>query len=164
MGDRSREKNRQNQNRVYFSARLHGEIRDLCALHWPEETCGLLIASNAVPDRIQRVVVARNVADEPQKTFEIDPQTLIDTHRTVRETGEEIVGCFHSHPNGNALPSNTDRDRADEHAFLWLIIATNHTGALASGMYRIMHQKMIDADSGENIRYFQRCKLIEQDI
>lgn len=164
MEGRSGEKNRQKQNRIYFSARLHEEIRDLSALHWPEENCGLLIASKATPDRIVRVVVARNVADAPQKTFEIDPQTLIDTHRAVRTTDEAIVGCFHSHPNGNVLPSNTDRNRADQHGFLWLIIATSHTGALASGMYRIVHQNAVDADDGENIRYFQRCKLIEQNI
>ncbi|WP_417805243.1 Mov34/MPN/PAD-1 family protein [Thalassospira lucentensis] len=161
MKDRGSENSGQSQNQIVFSARLHQEVRDLAALHWPEEVCGLLIASKDSPNRIGRVVVARNVADDPQKTFEIDPQTLFDTHRAVRTSNETIVGCFHSHPNGNVLPSNTDRERADEDGFLWLIIATTHTGAGASGMYRIVHQTSDAPDDGANIRYFQRCKLTE---
>ncbi len=149
------------QASVYLSARLHQEIRDLSALQWPEECCGLLIASQNTPNRIHRVVVARNVAKDPLKTFEIDPQTLIDTYRTVRDSSETVVGCFHSHPNGNVLPSNSDRARADEDGFLWLIIATGHNGALKSGMYRAQQQTAQGDEDDESLRYFRRCKLIE---
>lgn len=148
-------------NAVMLSARLHDEIRDLAALQWPEECCGLLIADQGSPNRIHRVVAARNVATDPLKTFEIDPQTLIDSYRTARQDGELVVGCFHSHPNGNALPSNRDRARADENGFLWMIVATDHTGALASGMYRIIHQGDQANVEDKMVRYFRRCKVVE---
>lgn len=168
MGDRLGVQNKDgnatvDQASVFLSARLHQEIRDLSALQWPEECCGLLIASQDTPNRIHRVVVARNVSTDPLKTFEIDPQTLIDTHRSVRDSFEIVAGCFHSHPNGNVLPSNSDRARADEDGFLWLIIATAHNGALKSGMYRAQHQAAKADVEGENIRYFRRCRLIEDD-
>lgn len=150
-------------NRVCLSARLHQEIRDLSARHWPEECCGLLLAARSHPNRIVRVVPARNVADDPRNAFEIDPQTLIDTHRAVRQSEEIVAGCFHSHPNGKVLPSTTDRNRADEHGFLWLIVACDHTGVLKSGMYRAIHQSKIADGEVENIRYFHRCELVEQD-
>lgn len=147
---------------VYLTSDLHDALRDLAALQWPEECCGLLIAAKQNPNRIERVVVARNVATDPRKTFEIDPQVLIDTYRAVRNSDEVVVGCFHSHPNGNVLPSTTDRARADVDGFLWLIIATDHSGVLKIGMYRARHQKSSNPRDGETIRYFRRCKLLSE--
>lgn len=148
-------------NAVILSPRLHDEIRDIAALQWPEECCGLLIADQNNSNRIHRVVAARNVAADPLTTFEVDPQTLIDTYRSAREQGEVVVGCFHSHPNGKALPSNRDRARADENGFLWMIVATDHSGAVASGIYRAMHQgDQANADD-KMVRYFRRCKVVE---
>lgn len=151
---------RDDHTHIVLDAALHEEIRDFCALEWPEEACGLLIAATDTPNRIDRVIFARNVAENPQTMFEIDPQTLIDTHRTARQKGERVVGCFHSHPNGKALPSPADRARADEHGFLWLIIATEHNRAGDSGLYRIMHQSINDGAERSELRYFRRCQII----
>jgi proteasome lid subunit RPN8/RPN11 len=147
---------------VCLSKDLHDTLRDLAARQWPEECCGLLIASQQNPNRIDRVVVGRNVASDPRKTFEIDPQVLIDTYRAVRSSDEAVVGCFHSHPNGNVLPSTMDRARADTDGFLWLIIATDHSGVLQSGMYRAQHQIASNPQDADTIRYFRRCKLVSE--
>ena len=32
-----------------------------------------------------------------------------------------MIGCYHSHPNGKAAPSQTDRAGAAEDGFVWLI-------------------------------------------
>lgn len=167
MGDgqgmaRNRHAGGEDQNHVVLANVLRNEIHDFCAVQWPLEACGLLTAPMDAPNKIGRVVFARNVAEDPLTTFEIDPQTLIDCHRSARNKGERVVGCFHSHPNGKALPSPTDRARADENGFLWLIIATNHNGAVDSGMYRIIHQH-VDDDTAEysELRYFRRCKIID---
>ena len=145
---------------VVLGDALHKEICDFAALSWPKEVCGLLIAATDTPNLIERVVFARNVAEDPLITFEIDPQTLIDAHRTARQKGERVVGCFHSHPNGKALPSTTDRARADENGFLWLIIATENNRAGDSGLYRIIHQSTGDDTEQSELRYFRRCKII----
>jgi proteasome lid subunit RPN8/RPN11 len=149
------------QTHISLTDALHEEIRDFCALQWPEEACGLLVATLDTPSRIKRVVFAKNVAEEPLTTFEIDPQTLIDCHRTAREKGERVVGCFHSHPNGKALPSPTDRARADENGFLWLVIATEHNRAAESGLYRIIHPDAGDNADHPELRYFRRCQIID---
>ena len=146
---------------VILSADLHQEMCNLAAMQWPEECCGLLVAAKQTPNRIRRVVAARNVADDPLRTFEIDPQTLIDTYRLARQSGDEVVGCFHSHPNGSVLPSTTDRGRADVDGFLWLIIATDNSGVLDSRMYRAQHQKPTNGQDGDVIRYFRRCVLTD---
>jgi proteasome lid subunit RPN8/RPN11 len=150
------------QTHIALGKALLKEIRDFAAVKWPEEACGLLIAAIDTPNRIDRVVFARNVAEDPLTTFEIDPQTLIDAHRTARQKRERVVGCFHSHPNGKALPSPTDRARADENGFLWLIIATEHNRAGDSGLYRIIHQSTADAAEQSELRYFRRCQIIDR--
>lgn len=150
-------------NHVIVTPQMLAEIHDFAALQWPEEACGLLIAARQTPHRITRAVFALNVAEHPLTTFEIDPQTLIDTHRAARERGEVVVGCFHSHPNGKALPSTTDRERADENGFLWLVIATDHKSALSSRMYRIIHQKTEGVANGAGeMRYFRRCQIVNE--
>lgn len=152
----------EDQSRVFLSRALHQEIRDFSALAWPEEACGLLVASRLSPNQIIRVVFAKNISEQPQTTFEIDPQTLIETHRSARERDELVVGCFHSHPNGKALPSPKDCERADEDGFLWLIIATAHSGALASGLYRAIHRPdEQDKTQSAVARYFRKCKLVD---
>lgn len=84
----------------------------------PEECCGLLTGR---PDRIERAARAANVAADPRRRFEIDPQALIDAHRLARNGGAAVIGYFHSHPSGPAEPSATDRAEATHDGSVWAI-------------------------------------------
>lgn len=79
----------------------------------PEECCGILIGRLA-SDRseIEEVVPADNVAADPLRRYDIDPRQLLDAHRRVRDSGQDIVGYFHSHPSSEPRPSPTDRRHA----------------------------------------------------
>jgi proteasome lid subunit RPN8/RPN11 len=44
--------------------------------------------------------------------YEMDPAQLINTLRDLRESGQELVAIYHSHPFGPARPSTTDVQRA----------------------------------------------------
>lgn len=88
------------------------------------ECCGLLIG--ALEDgaaRVREVLPAQNVAEDRERAFEIDPRTLINAHRNARERGEAILGWYHSHPSGVALPSACDAERAVEPGKAWVIVA-----------------------------------------
>lgn len=90
---------------------------------WPCECCGVLVGSREKGRiRVTRAVAARNVARDRGRAFEVDPRTLLATHRESREAGEEILGPFHSHPDGSALPSRTDASRAVGVGECWLIV------------------------------------------
>jgi proteasome lid subunit RPN8/RPN11 len=82
---------------------------------YPRECCGLLEGS---AKRITALHPTRNLASERDR-FEIDPA---EQFRLMRE-GRNIVGCYHSHPNGRAEPSRRDAEHASEPGFLWLICA-----------------------------------------
>lgn len=87
---------------------------------YPHEACGILIGEGG---RITDVIQASNVHPTPETHFEIDPQALIDAHRAQREGGPKVLGYFHSHPNGLAEPSETDRAMAAGDGMIWAIIA-----------------------------------------
>jgi proteasome lid subunit RPN8/RPN11 len=90
------------------------------------ECCGLLLGR---PGHIAAAVPARNVAADPQRSFEIDPATLLRTHREARAMGQQVIGHYHSHPNGVPAPSLRDAARASDNGQIWLIIAAGSINA-----------------------------------
>ncbi|MEO0031165.1 MAG: hypothetical protein RIS94_923 [Pseudomonadota bacterium] len=89
----------------------------------PHEACGLLLGERGA---IHTALPAANVHPDPARHFEIDPTVLIAAHRTARGGGPQLLGYFHSHPNGLARPSATDRANAAGDGRIW-IVAANQT-------------------------------------
>lgn len=89
---------------------------------YPNEACGILLGKGA---QITQFVEAANVHPNPETHFEIDPQALIDAHRTDRSGGPQITGYFHSHPRGPASPSVTDQEMAARDGKIWAILGEN---------------------------------------
>jgi proteasome lid subunit RPN8/RPN11 len=116
---------------VEIASRVHETLLAQAAIAPDQECCGLLLGT---PGRIADVVPARNVAADPARSFEIDPATLLHTHRAARGAGFRIIGHYHSHPNGRAEPSLRDAARAVENGDIWLIIAAHSvTGHSVTG-------------------------------
>ncbi|MEP6869258.1 MAG: M67 family metallopeptidase [Novosphingobium sp.] len=88
----------------------------------PNEACGLLLGRAG---RIERAVPTANVAADPLRHFEIDPAALIAAHRAARAGGAQVMGYFHSHPNGRRDPSETDRANASGDGLVWAIAANS---------------------------------------
>ena len=71
---------------------------------------------------IDSVQVTDNVAENPEWHFEIDPKALFAALRGERAGGPKLVGYWHSHPSGDAMPSATDAAMAAPDGKLWLIV------------------------------------------
>ena len=84
------------------------------------EICGLLFGDG---DRIDRIEPCANIAGDPSRTFEIDPAALIAAHRAMRAGGPALIGHYHSHPGGRAMPSLRDAAAAAPDGAIWLIVA-----------------------------------------
>ncbi|MET0361196.1 MAG: M67 family metallopeptidase [Sphingobium sp.] len=109
---------------IRISSPVFARIVALAAKSPAEEICGLLLANDGSPwDRIDSILPAANVAPDPARFFEIDPQTLIRAHRAQRSGGPRIIGSYHSHPGGNPSPSAQDARQAASDGALWLIVA-----------------------------------------
>lgn len=84
------------------------------------ECCGLLLGTD---DEIERVELTANLSMEPANSFEIDPTALISAEKQARQGGLNIIGYFHSHPNGVAMPSKRDAAMAADDGRIWVIVA-----------------------------------------
>ena len=106
-----------------MSASLREQIAQEARAAFPRECCGLIEgACDDTNIRVTAVHPTRNLAKENDR-FEIDPMEQFTLLRSARAKGGEIVGCYHSHPNGRAEPSARDLENAAEEGFLWLIAA-----------------------------------------
>lgn len=86
----------------------------------PLECCGLLIG------RGRNVIAALPAANLARSTvrYRLDPRVHIDARRWLRqcEPALEILGCYHSHPNGPARPSPTDVSEAAYPDWVYVIV------------------------------------------
>lgn len=92
----------------------------------PNEACGLLFGEGF---HVAEASAARNVAEDPSRFFEIDPQHLFDSLRHARASGTRILGCWHSHPGGAPAPSDADRAGIGDPDWIWLISGTGKMAA-----------------------------------
>lgn len=96
----------------------------------PREACGILLGRGT---RIDAIQPARNVHPKPETHFEIDPQALVDAHRAARQGGAQVLGYYHSHPQGPAEPSATDRAMASGDGRVWAIIGSGQVTCWRDG-------------------------------
>lgn len=126
---------------VVISTTLLEQLRaeaDAC----PElEICGLLFGSSVA---IVGALRCRNVAAAPRIGFEIDPQVLLAAHRAARGGAVPITGHYHSHPNGRACPSPRDVAAALDPGALWLILAPDGCGQVATSLWRTTAPGVLD--------------------
>ncbi len=92
-----------------------------CDLRKPEEACGLLVgrfadgeahASDVMPVRNESMSAAR---------FSIDPVTMYKALKKAEETGETVIGVYHSHPAG-IEPSHLDVNYMEGTSYVWVIV------------------------------------------
>ena len=127
---------------LYLASHMRDEIIAAAQEAFPRECCGM-IEGVAVEDgwRVLAIHPARNVADDPERKFLIDPQTHFELLRALRGTDRRIIGCFHSHPNGRAIPSAADRAGAIEPDFVWLVAAGTRESGFVLGAYLFAEQE-----------------------
>lgn len=95
----------------------------------PREACGLLLGYD---NTIAELCFCKNVTrEDPHKNFELDPQFLINMQKETRDTKFNIMGVWHSHPNGRSTISDRDKERSLYTDWYWLVTATGSTASHA---------------------------------
>jgi len=106
--------------RCTISRELIGRLLEEAAAAQEREVCGLLLGSEG---RIEAALPVPNAAANPADSFMLDPPRHLAASRAAREAGTTIVGSYHSHPAGPAVPSPADAEQAGEQGRYWLILA-----------------------------------------
>jgi Predicted metal-dependent protease of the PAD1/JAB1 superfamily len=117
------------------------QMADAAEAAWPAEACGLVIGrGKGQLVRVTRLVPAANLlAGTSPDRFELDPATRLQVERELREAGgrDRILGHYHSHPDGTAEPSATDRAMAFEPELAWIIIGVINGQAVQTLAHRL---------------------------
>ncbi len=83
----------------------------------PNESCAILFGKGNL---ISDIFLTENIEKSPMN-FTISNEQLIEAYKTAEEKGIEIIGIFHSHPNSDAFPSNTDEKFMQSNPVAWVI-------------------------------------------
>src|SRR5690349_8366982 len=94
-----------------ISPRLIPMIEGAVLGPYPEEACGLLLGTFRAQRGIrvdQIVQLPNNVVAEKRRRYQIHPRLLLEWERIADANRSSIVGFFHSHPDHEPRPSDTD--------------------------------------------------------
>ena len=89
----------------------------------PNESCAMLFGKK-VGDKwnVKEVFLTQNI-DDSQTNFTISPEELLKGYQIAEKNQLEVVGIFHSHPNSDAIPSNTDKKFMQNNPVPWIIFS-----------------------------------------
>ena len=111
----------------------------------PDECCGLLLGRVVDEEtvRVGWVEPCVNQAPDQRRCFTIGPDALMTAYRWARDRGEKVVGTYHSHPEGAAVPSELDRQSAWPEAS-YLIVAVGEEGVGERRGWRLDGERWVE--------------------
>jgi len=114
--------------KLCLTSELQRQIKQHCAEAYPREGCGLLLGRHDVSGGyvVTEVVPSRNLSPDPDISFEIDPALIIAFQKKARSGEDKIIGHFHSHPDGEARPSDRDQEQNYAPELIWVIVSVDN--------------------------------------
>jgi proteasome lid subunit RPN8/RPN11 len=89
----------------------------------PSEVCGLLGGRwQREQGNVTVVIPLANVATTPHVRYQIDPKAFVDAYQQIERRRDEMIGIYHSHPFGTAIPSATDLAEATWPDAIYVIV------------------------------------------
>ena len=102
---------------------------------YPHECCGALIGRGGLVT--EALALPNATAEGPRRRFLVRPVDYRAAERRAAERGGELLGFYHSHPDGPARPSQVDLDHAwPAFAYVIVAVANREPGALTSWRLR----------------------------
>lgn len=109
---------------------------------WPEEACGLLVGVGGAPREAVRLT---NCASDPLRRYALDPLEYMRVEHAAERRGLGVVGVWHSHPDGGAEPSETDR-RAAWPGWLYIIVGLQGDGPHRIRGWRLVANEFVEEE------------------
>lgn len=90
---------------LLISATIYQQLLEQAKVARPLEIVGMLVGTGQV---VTQFLPLENIAIFPEKEFMADPEGLLHALKHLRTQELELLGFYHSHPDGPAKPSRTD--------------------------------------------------------
>ncbi|MBM3122077.1 MAG: M67 family metallopeptidase [Chloroflexi bacterium] len=105
-------------------ANLWQTMHDHVVACLPEEACGLLAGRDGL---VTLAIPVENAAHSPVR-YRMEPRAQVGELLSIEARGLDLIGIYHSHPNGPAVPSATDLAEAYDPETLSLIWCSGRRG------------------------------------
>jgi len=102
----------------------------------PNEACAILFGKD---NQVLDIFLTENIEKSPLN-FTISNEQLIEGYNIAEQKKMEVIGIFHSHPNSDAFPSNTDKKFMQSNPVAWIIY---------SGINKNFRAFILESDSVE---------------
>lgn len=87
----------------------------------PNESCAILFGSvDEQKTTVKEIFLTKNIEASPVN-FTISNDELIKVYKTAEDKKMQVVAIFHSHPNSEAYPSETDKKFMQSNPVVWVI-------------------------------------------
>ncbi|HEY0679648.1 MAG TPA: M67 family metallopeptidase [Chitinophagaceae bacterium] len=93
--------------------------------NFPDECCGFFYGTEDETGNrmISEVLIVDNAKEgDKRKRFEVSPKDYLKAEQFAEESGLDLLGVYHSHPDHPAIPSEHDRKSAQPY-FSYIIIS-----------------------------------------
>lgn len=100
------------------------KIVEDCVRSFPREACGLISGYKVKSGLIviaSRVYPTRN-SNDSATSYKVAPEDQVRIMLDMESEGLELVGIYHSHPDGRAYPSSVDIEQAFYPEAVYLIV------------------------------------------
>ncbi|RUS47738.1 Mov34/MPN/PAD-1 family protein [Cohnella sp. AR92] len=112
----------ENLERCRIPERILNDLYRQCQARLPYESCGALTGVRKAGELwVDGFRLLRNIAAEPQVSFRFEPSEWLAFCIQAQKNQREVVGLWHSHPRGPALPSAQDAEGWDGCGTYWII-------------------------------------------
>ncbi len=106
---------------IILSENDRQELAKYAEAEKPYESCAILVGNETDENwTVKEVVFTENTA-KSKVTFTISPDKEFEVDQKAKESNMEIVCIFHSHPESEAQPSETDKKFMRVNPFPWII-------------------------------------------
>ena len=106
----------------------------------PNESCAILYGEKIEEENIVKEIWLTENIDSSPTEFTLSPEQTWEMDQKRKELNLEIIGIFHSHPKGEAYPSNTDKKFMENNPYVWIIY---------SGINKNFRAFVLESDSVE---------------
>lgn len=87
----------------------------------PNEACAIIFGIKKNENfSVEKIFLTENTEKSPVN-FTISAEQILEADKIERESSLKIISIFHSHPNSQAYPSDTDKKFMDLNPVIWII-------------------------------------------
>lgn len=108
---------------IVLKTAFENDLIETCRRRLPVECCGFVLGEISGDGAVTAngIAVVRNAAARPEAAFRFEPDDYVRVYGETQKNRRNVVGFFHSHPAGDAVPSSEDGQGMSGSGTYWIV-------------------------------------------